>query len=82
MYDEEVIKIRALISTVILKAIKDSKINGNQNKFREIRDDAQRWLTEPRTGPYSFAWCCEMLNIDKGRVFAKVESLNAKHLLD
>lgn len=82
MYDEEVIKIRALISTVILKAIKDSKLKGKDRRFREIRDDAQRWLTDPRTGPFSFSWCCSMLNIDKDRVFAKVESLNAKHLLD
>jgi len=58
----------ALVYSVLRRAILDTKSND-----RIVCREAWRWFQDSERCAWSFAWCCDVLEVDRDRVLAIVE---------
>lgn len=52
-----------LIYSIIFRAIADVVSGSRDTKLGQVKQDARRWLLSEEMFPFSFAWCCEAINL-------------------
>lgn len=63
--DHAATRCRALVAATVISAIRDLTRQPVNDEPDDIRSPALRWIMDgDRTDPFSFAWCCSVLDID------------------
>ena len=61
--DRKICPHRNLIAAIIGRCLADITLKRESTKREEIRE-ARRWLFSEDVDPWSFSWCCVVLNLD------------------
>jgi len=63
---------RSLVAAVLLRSVLDYVVAPVNSERMKASDDARSWLLYDHVEPFSFVWCCEMLDLDAQVLRAKI----------
>jgi len=63
---------RSLVAAVLLRSVLDYIVAPATAERKKASDDARSWLLYDRVEPFSFVWCCEILDLDAQLLRTKI----------